>query len=277
MNNENQPDIETVIDQGPVLLTIEQQRIAHIRLNRPDAANGMSVPLLRQLYEVVMTCHGDPRLRVVILSGAGQHFCAGGDVRDFADKGEQLPDYLRQATSYLQIVSGALIRLNQPVIASVQGFAAGGGGLGLVCAADLVIAADDACFLAGATRVGMAPDAGTSVTLQRIVGLRRAMDMLLNNPIIDAPQALDMGLVNRLCPASELSARTLDWARELATTGAPLALAATKRLLWNGVGLSVEACLPEESRTVSELSGSADAREGLAAVIDKRKPVFRGQ
>ena len=276
MSNEKQSDIETVIDQGPVLLTIEQQQIAHIRLNRPDAANGMSVPLLRQLYDAVMVCHGDPRLRVVILSGAGAHFCAGGDVRDFAAKGEQLPDYLRQATSYLQIVSAALFRLNQPVIASVQGFAAGGGGLGLVCAADLVIAADDASFMAGATRVGMAPDAGTSVTLQRIVGLRRAMDMLLNNPVVSAAQARDMGLVNRLCPASELAARTLDWARQLAS-GAPLALAATKRLLWNGVGLSVEACLPEESRTVSELSGSADAREGLAAVIGKRKPVFRGR
>ncbi|WP_198588722.1 enoyl-CoA hydratase/isomerase family protein [Alloalcanivorax mobilis] len=276
MKTENNSDVEAVIKEGPVRLDIESGRIAHIRLNRPDAANGLSVELLRRLYDVVMTCHGDARLRVVILSGEGRHFCAGGDVRDFAAKGEQLPDYLRQATSYLQIVSGALIRLNQPVIASVQGYAAGGGGLGLVCAADLVIAADDARFMAGATRVGMAPDAGATVTLQRIVGLRRAMDILLNNPVIDAAEALDMGLVNRVVPTTDLDSQTRDWARRIAT-GAPLALAATKRLVWNGAGLGVEACLPEESRTVSELSGSADSREGLAAVIEKRDPVFKGR
>lgn len=276
MSTDNEPEIEAVIKDGPVRLDIENQSIAHIRLNRPEASNGLSVELLRSLYDVIMTCHGNPRLRVIILSGEGRHFCAGGDVRDFAAKGERLPDYLRQATSYLQIVSGALIRLNQPVLASVQGYAAGGGGLGLVCAADLVIAADDACFMAGATRVGMAPDAGSTVSLQRIVGLRRAMDILLNNPVIDASRALEMGLVNRLVPAAELNAQTRAWARQIAQ-GAPLALAATKRLVWNGAGQGVEACLPEESRTVSELSGTADSREGLAAVIEKRKPDFKGR
>ncbi|KAF0809974.1 enoyl-CoA hydratase/isomerase-like protein [Alcanivorax sp. S71-1-4] len=268
--------IEQRVSEGPVLLDIHDQCIAHIRLNRPEAANGLSVELLKALYDVIMTCHGDPRLRAVVLTGEGKHFCAGGDVRDFASKGEQLPDYLRQATSYLQIVAGALIRLGPPVMVSVQGFAAGGGGLGLVCAADLVIAGDDASFMAGGTRVGMAPDAGATVTLSRIVGLRRAMDILLNNPVIDAASALEMGLINRVVPAAEREARTWAWARELAA-GAPLALAATKRMVWNGVGLGVEACLPEESRTVSALSGTADSREGLAAVIEKRKPVFTGR
>lgn len=266
---------ETLIGEGPVLLDLTGG-IAHLRLNRPEASNGISIALLKALYEAVMACHGHPGIRVVVLAGEGPNFCAGGDIREFASKGEDLPDFLRQATSYLQIAAGALMRLDAPVIARVQGFAAGGGGLGLVCAADLVVAADSAKFMAGATRVGMAPDAGVSVTLQRLVGFRRAAEILFTNRIVGAEEALAIGLVSHVVPEAELGERTLQLARELAA-GAPRALAATKRLLWNGVGLGVEACLPEEARTVSELSGTADAREGLAAVIARRPPRFVGR
>lgn len=259
----------------PVLLSMSEG-IAHITLNRPEAANGMTIELLVALHEAVMTCHADRSVRAVLLRGNGPHFCAGGDVRTFAAKGEDLPAYIRPATSHLQNVVGAMSRLAPPVVASVQGFAAGGGGLGLVCAVDFVVAARSSKFLSGGTRVGMAPDAGVTVTLQRIVGFRRAMDILLTNPTLTAEQALEIGLVSRVVPDAELDDAALGLARQLAD-GAPLALAATKRLLWNGLGSSFEACLPEEARTVSELSGSADAREGLAAVIEKRQPRFLGR
>jgi len=276
MNALQENDARVLVSEGPVLLDVHAGGIAHIRLNRPASSNGLNIHLLRTLHDVIMQCHGEPDIRVVLLTGEGEHFCAGGDVHDFASKGEALPHYLRQATSYLQIVASALIRLNAPVLAAVQGFAAGGGGMGLVCSSDLVMAGRSAKFLAGATRVGMAPDAGVSVTLTRLVGLRKATEILLTNPVIDAQQALELGLINRIVEDDELEASALAWARELAT-GAPLALAATKRLLWNGLGLGVEACLPEESRTVSELSGTADAREGLAAVIERRKATFVGR
>jgi 2-(1,2-epoxy-1,2-dihydrophenyl)acetyl-CoA isomerase len=263
------------IDTRPVLLDIADG-IARLRLNRPDAANGMSVELLRALCDAIMVCHGEADLRVVLLSGEGKNFCAGGDVRAFASEGEKLPDYIRQATAYLQNAVTGLLRLEAPVIASVQGFAAGGGGFGLVCASDLVIAAESAKFLAGATRVAMAPDAGVSVTLSRLVGLRRAMSILLTNPVIDAAEALELGIVNKVVPDGDLAQASIDLARELAA-GAPKALAATKRLVWSGTGTSIEQCLSEEARTVSELSGTADAREGLAAVIERRKPHFRGR
>ena len=263
-----------VIDHGPVLLQIEDG-VAHLRLNRPDVANGMNVELLKALCDAIMVCHGAPDVRVVLLTGEGKNFCAGGDVHTFASKGEQLPDYLRQATAYLQTAVARLIHLDAPVIASVHGFAAGGGGFGLVCASDIVVAAASAKFLAGATRVGMAPDAGVSVTLPRLVGLRRATAILLTNPVISAQEALDLGIITRVVPDEELAAASLALARELAA-GAPKALAATKRLLWSGIGSSVEQCLPEEARTVSEFSGTADAREGLAAVIERRKPLFTG-
>ena len=169
-----------------------------------------------------------------------------------------------------------MIRLEAPVVTSVQGFAAGGGGFGLVCASDMVVAGASAKFLAGATRVGMAPDAGVSVTLPRLVGLRRATAILLTNPVMSAAEALELGIINRVVPDDELADASLKLARELAA-GAPKALAATKRLLWSEIGTGVKQCLPEEARTVSELSGTADAREGLAAVIERRKPTFAGR
>lgn len=264
-----------LITEGLVLLTLEDG-VAHIRLNRPEAANGMSVELLRELYEAVMICHGSKELRAVTVSGAGRNFCAGGDVQAFASKGTELPAYIRQATAWLQDSMQALMRLEAPVIAAVQGYATGGGGFGLVCAVDLVIAAENAKFLAGATKVGMAPDAGTTVTLPAIVGARKAAEILLMNPTMSAAEAEALGIVNRVVPEAELLDAALAWARELAD-GPPLAQAAVKRLLRNGKALPVEACFTEEARTVAELSGTADAREGLAAVIGRRKPAFTGR
>lgn len=264
-----------LISSGPVLLDLDEA-VARLQLNRPEASNGLDVPLLKALYEALMRCHADARVRAVLLSGEGPNFCAGGDIKTFAAKGERLPDYLREATAWLQICASALIRLRAPVVTIVQGFAAGGGGFGLVCASDIVIAAESARFLLGATRVGMAPDGGSSVTLGRLVGHRRALEIALTNPTLSAAEALEIGLVTRVVADSELLEAGLLLARELAA-GPTLALAATKRLLWDGLGRTFEDCLPDESRTVSELSGTEDSREGLAAVIERRPPVYKGR
>jgi enoyl-CoA hydratase/carnithine racemase len=183
---------------------------------------------------------------------------------------------IREATSWLQTCVQGLLSLQVPVIASVHGYAAGGGGFGLVCASDLVIAGESAKFLAGATRVGMAPDAGVSVTLPLLVGLRKAMEIILTNPVLTAAEALQLGLITRVVPDDVLATQSLELARSLAC-GATGALGAAKRLVWSGLGARVEAQLPEEARTVAELSGTADAREGLAAVIERRVPRFRGR
>ncbi|MGQ0837555.1 enoyl-CoA hydratase/isomerase family protein [Actinokineospora sp.] len=265
-----------LIETGPALLDLDEDGVAHLRLNRPEAANGMDVPFLRALYDAIMTAHGQAGLRVLVLTGEGPHFCAGGDVKTFLGKGEALPDYLREATAWLQNVAQGLLALRAPVIAAVQGFAAGGGGFGLVCASDIVIAAASAKFMSGAARAGMAPDAGSSVTLAQIVGVRKAMEIFLENPTLTAAEAERIGLVTRVVPDDQLREAAFAAARKLAA-GAPLALGATKRLVWSGLGNRVEAQLPEEARTVAELSGTADAREGLAAVIERRKPTFIGR
>jgi 2-(1,2-epoxy-1,2-dihydrophenyl)acetyl-CoA isomerase len=270
------PTPEVLIGEGPALLALHADGVAHIRLNRPEAANGLDMAMLKGLHEVMTAVHGDGRVRAVLITGEGKNFCAGGDVHTFLSKGEALPDYIRMATSYLQIVASMMMRLNAPVVSAVHGFAAGGGGMGLVCSSDFVVAGASAKFLAGATRVAMVPDAGVSVTLTQLVGLRKAMEILMLNPVITAPQALAMGLITRVVDDEQLQSEAFALARQLAA-GAPAALAGTKRLLWNGLGSGVDACMPEENRMQADLSGMADAREGLAAVIEKRAPTFTGR
>jgi len=268
-------DAEALVAEGPALLHLHGS-IGVVQMNRPEAANGLDMAMLDALRGVLRRCMAEPRVRVVLLSGRGPNFCAGGDVRTFAAMGEQLPYYIRQATALLQEVIGLLIHLDAPVLAAAQGYTAGGGGMGLLCASDLVVAAESARFLAGATRVGMAPDAGLSVTLPRLIGARRAAELLLLNTTLGAAEALQLGLLNRVVADAELVDAVLDYAARLAA-GAPRSLAATKRLLWSGVGLSVDAAMPEESRTVADLCRSADVHEGLAAVIGKRQPNFSGR
>lgn len=262
-----------LIGEGPVLLDFAEG-VATLTLNRPEVSNGMSLDFMEALHAAVLQCHRHPGVRVVHLRGAGPNFCAGGDVGEFASKGEKLGEFMKPVTAVLQAAVALLIRLDAVVVAEIQGYAAGGGGLGLVCASDIVIAGEGAKFLGGATRVGMVPDAGATVILPHLVGFRRAMDIVLTNRVLDAAEARDIGLITRVVPDAALVEETLTTVRRLAA-GAPLALAASKRLLWDALG--VERALPEEARMQCVLAATADAREGLAAVIGKRKPVFEGR
>jgi 2-(1,2-epoxy-1,2-dihydrophenyl)acetyl-CoA isomerase len=262
--------------EDAVLCDVDADGVARIRLNRPQTSNGLNVDTLKALHDAVLTCHADRSVKVVLLSGEGRNFCAGGDVKTFESKGAALPDYLREATAWLQLATAALIQLRVPVITAVQGFAAGGGGLGLVCASDIVVAARSAKFFSGAVRVGMAPDGGSSVTLSQLVGLRQALRILLTNPTIGADEAAAIGLITEVVDDDALTARAEAIAAQMIALPNQ-ALSATKRLVWSGLGAPVEARLAEEARTVSELSGTADALEGLRAVIERRPPRFTGQ
>ncbi len=267
---------ESIVSSGPVLLEIREGGIAHVRLNKPESANSMDTELLSALHQAVVFCHSDDRVRVVVLTGAGKNFCAGGDVKVFASQGDKLPDHVRKVGAYLEIALGALVHLKTPVVTAIQGFAAGGGGLGITCCSDFVVAGESAKFLAGATRVGMVPDGGVTVSLVQLVGMRNALDILLLNPTLSAAEAKAMGLVSRVVPDDRIEAEAFALAEQL-TQGAPQALAATKRLLWSGIGTSVDARMPEEARMIATLCATDDVREGLAAVIERRKPRFTGR
>ncbi len=264
-----------LIAEGPVLLSLEDG-VARLRLNRPEASNGLSEALLEGLVEATRLCDETEGVRCVLLSGEGENFCAGGDVKEFAAKGKDLPDHLRRQTALLQTATATLVGLRAPVVAMIQGWAVGGGGLGLACAVDLAIGAEGCRFMSGATRVGMAPDAGSSVTVPRIVGLRRALEIFLTDRVLKSAEALELGILNKVVADSDLEAEGTALAQQLAD-GPTRAYGETKRLVWEGLGRSVTEALPDEAETVSRLSGTEDSLEGLAAVIERRDPAYRGR
>src|SRR5258708_8826768 len=148
--------------------------IAHITLNRLDADNGITLELARELMEVSLRCESS-RVRAVLLTGAGNAFSVGGDLKAFVAQGENLPAYIRQTTSYCHLAISRLSRLDAPVIAAVNG-AAAGGGFSLACACDIVLAADTATVVIADTRIGFAPDGGSSYFLPRPVGFCRSLE-----------------------------------------------------------------------------------------------------
>jgi 2-(1,2-epoxy-1,2-dihydrophenyl)acetyl-CoA isomerase len=267
--------IEQLIESGPVLLDLADDGVAQLRLNRPEAANAMNLPLLRALHDALMRCDTDPRVRAILITGEGRNFCAGGDVRSFAANSDNLPPHIREVTAWLNNSIALLTQLSAPVIVAVHGVAAGGGGFGLVCAADLVIAGESARFIGPGTRIGMTPDAGTTVTLPALVGFRKAMEIVLTNPTLTATDAQGIGLLNRVVADDALLPEALSLARQLAA-GPREAVAATKRLLWEGAGRPVETRLAVESATITRVAASPDVREGLASVLERREPRFAG-
>jgi 2-(1,2-epoxy-1,2-dihydrophenyl)acetyl-CoA isomerase len=264
------------IEASPDLVgfEVEPSGVAHLTLNKPSAANAMDLEFLRAFHGILMRCRADPDIRAVLLAGNGKNFCAGGDVRAFARQGEHLSRYLRETVGWMQLTATALIELPAPVVAAVQGAAAGGAGFGIVCASDFVVAGETARFFGPGTGLGMTPDAGTSVTLVNLVGLRRAMEILLRNRPLSAQEAADMGLITTVVPDDEISERAYELASELAA-GPQKAIAATKRLLWEGIGSGVAGRLPAEAWALSDLSETEDVREGLAAFVERRPPNFR--
>jgi 2-(1,2-epoxy-1,2-dihydrophenyl)acetyl-CoA isomerase len=266
---------EQLLGSGPVLLDLESDGVARLRLNRPEAANAMNLALLEVLYGALVLCDTDPRVRAILITGEGRNFCAGGDVRAFAAQGENLPNHVREVTVWLNNSISLLTQLTAPVVVAVHGVAAGGGGFGLVCAADFVIASESARFIGPGTRIGMTPDAGTTVTLPALVGFRKAMEIVLTNPTLTAAEALSIGLLNRIVADDALPGEALSLARQLAA-GPREAIAATKRLLWEGIGCSVDARLAAESLTIARVAATPDVREGLASVAERREPRFAG-
>jgi len=250
--------------------------VAHITLNRPDAANGINLELAQELDEVARQCDKDPAVRAVLISGAGKLFCAGGDLKSFAAKNEtQLPRYLEDVTTHLHRSIARLARMKSPVIAAVHGSAAGAG-FSMVCAMDFVIAAESAKFTMAYTKAGLTPDGSSTFFLPRIVGFRRAMELAVLNPVLSSKEALALGIVTRVVPDAELSTRATAFAEELAA-GPTRAYGAVKRLLIDGAMSPLEEQMGQETQTICSISWTKDAREGIAAFVAKRAPKFTGE
>ncbi len=247
--------------------------IATITLDRPEALNALTVPVKVGLLDALRTIARDRSIRAVILTGAGRAFCAGQDLAE-REEPEAAPLDVELRERYVPI-GRAMAALDRPIVAAVNGVAAGAG-MSLALACDLRIAAESARFVLAFGRIGLVPDSGASWWLPRIVGAGQAAELALLGGSVDAARALRIGLVTRVVPDAELGAAAREVAMTLAA-GAPRAMAATRRLLAEAWTTDLEAALAAETEAQGILGRSPDHAEGLAAFRDKRPPRFTGE
>jgi 2-(1,2-epoxy-1,2-dihydrophenyl)acetyl-CoA isomerase len=246
--------------------------VANVTLNRPDAANAIDATAARELHEALLHSERDASVRVVVLSATGSMFCGGGNVKTFAEHGEGVTSYVKETTLWLHDAISIMARMASPVICAVNGVAAGGG-LGLVAACDLAIAASSARFTMAYTAIGLTPDAGTSYNVTRLVGLRRALELTLTNRVLSAEEALAWGLVNQVVPDSQLEEASRLMAQQL-SSGATGALGQAKRLLRRAWTETLETQMADERECIVAATRTSEAAEGIAAFVEKRPPRF---
>ncbi|HPF26964.1 MAG TPA: enoyl-CoA hydratase/isomerase family protein [Steroidobacteraceae bacterium] len=245
--------------------------IAIVTLNRPESANTLNMQMGRDLAAAAIACEGNAAVRAVVLTGAGKHFCFGGDLRGMVAGGEAIEPYLRELTSHLHTAISHFVRMDAPVVAAVNGTAAGAG-VGLVAMSDIALAGDGAKFSLAYTGVGLTPDGSTSFYLPRVVGLKRAVELILTNRVLTATEAEQWGLVNAVVPEAEVVTRAIEMAERLAA-GPTHAFGESKRLLAQSMG-ALESHMALESQTIARQAASAEGREGIGAFLEKRKPKY---
>ena len=262
-------------DSAPVRLAVDGG-IARLELNRPDAANAIDLDLAIALQDAAAEIASQgSAVRAVLLTGAGARFCGGGDVGSFAGEDPaQLGGLLAQITARLHPAVEQLVGLDAPVIAAVQGSAAGAG-FGLVLAADLVVAARSAKFVMAYTGIGLSPDGSSSWFLPRIVGLRRAIELAVTNRVLTADEALEWGVVTSVVDDDALTDAAESLAQRIAG-GPTLAYGRAVRLLHAAGDATLTDHLEAERRELTASGATADAAEGVAAFVAKRRADFTG-
>ncbi len=252
-----------------------QDSIAKITLNRPDAKNAINLQMAKDLFSASLSCSTDPRIRVLIIAGAGDSFCIGGDVKDFNLNIDVLSNRLIEITTYLHSAISILSRINVPVIVGIKGITAGAG-IGLACSGDIIVASESALFTMAYTGVGLSPDAGATYFLPRIIGLRKSLEMVLTNRQLSALEAKEIGLVSQVVPDSNMLEYINSLASQLSTR-ATKAIAMSKILLHRGCVETLETQMENERKAMSEMGHTYDASEGIRAFCEKRKPQFQGR
>ena len=249
--------------------------VGRITLNRPKAANAIDLQTAKDLMDAALCADEDPAVRVVVIAAAGRMFCAGGDLASFEKAGDATPALLKELTMHLHAAISRFARMDAPVIASVGG-AAAGAGMSLVCATDIALCAESAKFTMAYTNAGLTPDGSSTYYLPRVIGPRRSLELMLTNRRLDAAEALEWGIVNRVVPDDDLATETDALAARLAS-GPTGAFGVTKRLVLGSFDQSLESQMELEARGIADASRTADAKEGIAAFFEKRKPTFTGR
>ena len=250
--------------------------VATITLNRPDKLNAFTSTMREDLLDALRTCERDADVRVVVLTGAGRAFCAGGDVEFMA--GLQKSGDVAAFRKLLDAGRDVILQIassRTPVIASINGVAAGAG-CNLALACDFRIASDQAKLSESFVRIGLHPDWGGTWLLPRLVGRSRAAEILMTGRMVDAAEAVAIGMVDRVVPAAELAGETEKLARAIAAAP-PIAVAGIKRALAASERNDLAAQIELESEHQLRCFQSQDAAEGMAAFFEKRSAAFRGE
>src|SRR5262245_32256659 len=261
-----------------LLFTVENG-VGWITLNRPEARNAMNADMRQAYFDALERCANEAEIRAVVLTGSGKGFCTGADLSGSraatGAAGPPHPGATRDAMKPSQRVIRALWDLEKPIVAAVNGVAAGLGAH-LAYACDLVLAADDARFIEVFVRRGIAVDAGGAFLLPRHVGLHKAKELVFFGDDLTAADAERLGLVNKVVPAAELEGAARDWAERLAK-GPTFAIGLSKRLLNRSLQADLDTCFADEAFTQALASHSEDMREGIRSFMEKRPPAFKGR
>ncbi|MCX6066057.1 MAG: enoyl-CoA hydratase-related protein [Chloroflexi bacterium] len=252
------------------ILVETRDRVGLITLNRPQAMNALNPQLLSELLQALTAFEADPAVGAVVLTGSERAFAAGADIKFMAGASSAE----MRANGFVEMFEG-LRKIKKPIIAAVSGFALGGG-CELAMACDLLVASETAKFGQPEVTIGVIPGGGGTQRLIRAVGKTVAMEMVLNNRVLNAAEALQFGLVNRVVPLERFLDEALALAAEIASR-APLAVAAAKEALNNAFELPLSAGLSEERNLFYALFDTSDQKEGMQAFIEKRKPQWQGR
>jgi enoyl-CoA hydratase len=252
------------------ILTETHAQVGLITLNRPQAMNSLNNALLAELMDALDAFDADQQVNVMVITGNVKAFAAGADIKEMADKNVQ--DMLERDPV---AVFGRIRAITKPVIAAVSGWALGGGcELALSC--DMIVASESARFGLPEVTIGVIPGAGGTQRLPRVVGKALAMEVILNNRVLSAQEALQFGLVNRIVPPERFLEEVLILAAEIASR-APLAVRAAKRMINQSYERPLADGMYEERQAFYNLFTSHDQKEGMAAFLEKRKPAWKGK
>lgn len=246
-----------------------QNNVGIISLNRPEAGNAIDLQMAKELMEVAIFCSENEEVRAVIITGKGNKFSVGGYLKSFAKESKDIGSLLKNVTAYLHQAISYLARMNKPLIGAINGVAAGAG-MSLACACDLVYASENSSFVMAYNRIGLTPDGSGSYYLPRIVGMKRALELMYTNRKLNGKEAYEWGIVNHLVSNDQLMNVVIELAGTLAN-GPMNAFGATKKLFYHSFQETLETQMAMESEFLAERAKSKEGREGISAFLEKRE------
>jgi len=249
-------------------------KIGKLSLNRPDSGNTLNLNLAEELFDALNSACSDKNLKALILTGKGKLFCGGGDLKFLLENKDNVKELLLKMTHYFHGAIARITKLNAPVIIGING-TAGGGGFSLAITGDIILSIKSAKFTLAYTKAGLSPDGSSTFFLPRIVGLKKAKELMLSNRVFSAEDAYNFGLIDKIVEdEKELDEQLMEYAEKF-SKGPTNAYASVKKLLNISFSNSLEAQMELEGLDISENAQSTDGKEGMLAFSEKREPNFK--